>query len=163
MAAQVAERLAEVGKADRREIEREMADGQILLITYQHMPGGGLTVTIEDRTEERRAQQALTRSEERYALVAEAAEEGLYEWDIAQSKFFVSQRLTAMLGVEADALGHRDWLWEDRVHPDDLDRYRSTLAAHIEGSQPRWDCEYRFRDSAGGYRWIFRSRHFDPR
>ncbi len=45
--------------------------------------GGGLTVTFEDKTEERRAQWALAESEQRYALVSEAA-----EWDIENDRFF---------------------------------------------------------------------------
>ena len=76
---QVSERLAEIADTDQREVEREMVDGQILNIRYQHLVGGGLTITFRDKTEERHAQHALAQSEERYALVSEAAQEAIYE------------------------------------------------------------------------------------
>ena len=93
---QIAERLEEIDQSGGREIEREMSDGQILNISYRHLDGGGLLVAYEDKTEERRAQEALARSEERYALVAEAAEEAIYEWDIANDLFVSSPQLAKL-------------------------------------------------------------------
>lgn len=151
---QVADRIAEIEQSGEREIEREMANGQILAIRYQHLDGGGLTVTFEDKTEERRAQDALAASEERYALVSEAAEEAIYEWNIENEQFFASPKIQEMLGVELDNKGFRDWSWEDWVHPDDQEYYKSTLAAHRSGEQPRWECEYRIRRHDGEYRWV---------
>ena len=119
--AQVAERLNEIDQSGAREIERQMSDGQILNISYRHLEGGGLLVAYEDKTEERLAQQALARSEERYALVAEAAEEAIYEWDIANDLFFSSPQLTKLTGRKTDAAGKRDWRWEEHVHPDDIE------------------------------------------
>ncbi len=71
---QVAERMAEIRQCGQREIKREMAGGQILKIRYQHLDGGGLTVTFEDKSDEHRAHIALAASQERYALVSPAAE-----------------------------------------------------------------------------------------
>jgi PAS domain S-box-containing protein len=152
--AQVAERLREITQSDEREIEREMSDGQILNIRYRHLEGGGVMVAYEDKTEERRAQLALTRSEERYALVSEAAEEAIYEWDIANDRFFASPRLRDFVGADCKPSGERAWLWKDGVHPEDLERYSRTLDQHLSGDLPRWQCEYRYRNAAGDYRWI---------
>ena len=101
----------------------------------------------------------LTRDQQGERLVradrfAEAAEEGIYEWDIANDKFFASPRLTVLLGVKSKESGRRDWSWEDRIHPDDIGRYNASLAAHRSGQSPRWDCEYRFQDQDSHYRWI---------
>ena len=155
---QVRERLGEVrqamASADERALEREMADGQILRISYRRTEGGGLLLTFEDRTAERRAQQALAASEERYALASEAAEEAIYEWDQSNDRFFASPRLVRLLGRPLGPSGERDWDWEELIHPDDLARYRETLARHQEGASPRWSCEYRLKDAKGDWRWV---------
>ena len=151
---EVAERMAEIAEASHREIEREMAGGQILKIRYQSLKGGGLTVTFEDKTAERRAQAALEISEERYALVSEAAEEAVYEWNIETGQFFASPRLKAFLGMEDAGTVIQGLRWGEKVHPDDLELYETTLATHLDGTQERWDCEYRLLHQSGSYRWV---------
>jgi PAS domain S-box-containing protein len=152
--AQVTERLAEINEAEKRELEREMADGQILGIKYRRTESGGLVITFEDRTAERRAEAALKASEERYALISDAAEEAIYEWNIAEGRFFASPRLAALVGRDATDDGIRNWGWDEIVHPDELKHYQSTVAAHLSGEQPRWSCEYRLKDASGGWRWV---------
>jgi len=151
---QVAERIAEIDRSGSREIEREMADGQILRIRYRQTPSGNLMVTFEDRTTELRAEAALKASEERYALVAEAAEEAIYEWDIARGRFYASSRLRTLLGRVWGEDGERGWGWEEIIHPDDLRHYREALERHLSGAEPRWKCEYRVQDAAGEWRWV---------
>lgn len=152
--AEVAERMAQIKDLAQRDIKREMIGGQILNIHYQHLEVGGLIVTIEDVTEVQQAQTALAASEQRYALISEAAEEGIYEWDIANRKFYSSPRLQDLLQVESSDAGRPERSWEARIHPDDIDRYRRMLEAHMGGVDARWECEYRFRSSDGDYLWI---------
>lgn len=151
---QVADRIAEIEQSGEREIEREMADGQILSIRYQDLEDGGLAVTFEDKTEERRAQAALAASEERYALVADAAEEAIYEWNIEKELFFGSPKIEEMLGIKYQKDGFRDWNWTGLIHPEDVDRYNVTLKDHLSSELLRWECEYRIRFQDGEYHCI---------
>ncbi|WIY23745.1 PAS-domain containing protein [Parasedimentitalea psychrophila] len=151
---QVAERIAEITTSGERELERELASGQILQIRYRHTSSGGLIVTFQDCTAERNAERALQASEERYALVSEAAEEAIYDWHIEEDRFYASERLGAFLGLELKADGIRDWSWERLIHPNDLAHYQSTLQEHRSGAQPRWECEYRLRDASGQWMWV---------
>jgi PAS domain S-box-containing protein len=43
---------------------------------------------------------------------------------------------------------------EKRVHPDDLERWRSGLYGHVAGLTPQFDLEYRIRHKDGSYRWV---------
>ncbi len=149
----VAARLAEVSDEDH-EMEREMANGRILNIRYQHLDDGGLTVTFQDKTEERQAQQALAESEARYALVSRAAQEVIYEWHVQTNRFFASPRIHDLVDIAISETGIRDWDWIDWIHPDDAEHYRSRLRDHVSGDVSSWDCEYRVRGKDGGYRWI---------
>ena len=135
-------------------LEREMARGQHLPIRYRYTSSGGLVVTFQDCTAERNAERALRASEERYALVSEAAEEAIYDWHIDEDRFHASDRLRALMGLESKVGGIRDWSWEGLIHPDDLPHYQSTLQEHQSGAQARWECEYRLRDASGQWMWV---------
>ncbi len=149
-----AERLTEIEQAGERTVEREMADGQILGITYRRTGSGGLVMTFEDRTAERRAQAALEASEQRYALLSEAAEEAIYEWDVAGRQFYASPRLKTLIGRDFDASGERRWGWDEIIHLDDLPGYQRSLDDHLSGRVALWRCEYRLRDAGGAWRWV---------
>ena len=64
---------------------------------------GGLTLLWQDVTERTRAEQALKRNEERLALAAEGANDGLWELDVRSQEFYSSSRWRAMLGLPATA------------------------------------------------------------
>ncbi len=150
----VAERMAEIGASGERKLEHEMADGQILEISYRRTASGGMVVTYQDRTSERRAERALRESEERYALVSDAAEEAIYDWHISDGRFYASPRLKAFLRRETGPMGERGWRWEDIVHPEDLPRYQAELESHISGAVQRWSCEYRLLNADDEWRWV---------
>lgn len=152
--AQVKERLDEITTSAERQLEHELADGQILQIQYKHMSSGGLVITYQDCTAERNAERALRASEERYALVSEAADEAIYDWHIDEDRFFSSDRLNKMLGFEARQDGVRDWQWEDIIHPEDVERYCEALQQHISGAIQRWECEYRLKDAHDNWVWV---------
>ena len=149
----VAERMTAIGTFEPRRLERRLHDGRHLAISYQPIANDGLVVSFLDVTEIRRAEQALKRSEERYALVAEAAEEGIYEWLIQDDETYISPRLQRFFKFTG-AVGPKDLDWETHIHPEDLEHYRTTLRAHLEGHEQRWSCEYRFQDQGGDYVWV---------
>ena len=80
---------------------------------------GGVTLLWHDVTERARAEQALKRSEERLALAAEGANDGLWEWDLRTQEFYFSGRWREMLGLPPTAGIGRPNEWIDRVHPED--------------------------------------------
>ena len=150
--AQVAERLAEIHEGEQREIEREMADGQVLRIRYRRTGSGGLLVTYDDRTAERRAQEKLVLSEERHTLVSRATADGIYDWNVTDDLLYVSDRLNQLLDFD---LGTKaSGMWAERVHEDDYDGFAAAVRAHFKGETEALECEYRVRGKGGAYRWI---------
>jgi diguanylate cyclase (GGDEF)-like protein/PAS domain S-box-containing protein len=100
------------------------------------------------------ALESLRRSEERYALAAQGATDGLWDWDLRSGELYVSPRWKTMLGLEADELLTSPEQWFARVHTDDVQTLRSAVARHLEGHTPHLEHEYRIAHGGGGWRWI---------
>jgi diguanylate cyclase (GGDEF)-like protein/PAS domain S-box-containing protein len=105
-----------------------------------------------DVTDQKRAEYAMKRSEERLALAAEGASDGLWEWDLRSQEFYVSARWRAMLGLPATAVIGRLADWMDRVHPDEIGPLREALEAHLSGKTDHFQYEHRIRHESGTYR-----------
>lgn len=112
----------------------------------------GVTVLWQDITERARAEQALARREERLALAAEGAHDGLWEWDLRCQEFYVSSRWKAMMGLEGAAGVGRPEQWLERVHADDLGPLKDALKTHLSGQTEYFEHEHRIRHEDGTYR-----------
>ncbi len=106
---------------------------------------------VSDRIE---AQEALRRSEERYALAAAAANDGLWDWDIQAQSVYFSPRWKAMLGWTDAEVGTAIEEWFARVHPDDVGRLQAEVQTHLDAGPGHFECTYRIRHRDGTWRWM---------
>jgi diguanylate cyclase (GGDEF)-like protein/PAS domain S-box-containing protein len=106
------------------------------------------------RAKRRAAEAALHESEERYALAAQGANDGLWDWDLKTDRIYFSARWKSMLGYAGDEVGDRPTEWMARVHPADVERLRTEIAAHLEGRSPHFESEHRLEHKDGRYRWV---------
>ena len=97
---------------------------------------------------------ALRESEERYALAARGANDGLWDWKLGPNVIYFSPRWTRMVGYS----DHEKWSdpeeWFSRIHPADRTRVRAELEAHREGATAEFSSEYRIRHKNGQYIWM---------
>lgn len=98
--------------------------------------------------------QALEDSEARFARALRGANDGIWDWDLGNDRLYVSERWARMLGLSRDNLGESSTSWFARVHPDDLPGLRQAIDAHLRGSSPLLNHEYRIRQRDGGYLWV---------
>ena len=106
------------------------------------------TVSVRLELDRRRAE-----SEERYALAAYGANDGLWDWDLGLGVVHYSPRWKAMIGHPDAEIGDSPEEWFTRIHPEDRDRARTELTASGEGDPHRWS-EYRMRHADGSWRWM---------
>ena len=104
--------------------------------------------------ERRRSEEALQASEERWRFAIEGAGDGLWDWDVPQSKVFFSRRWSEMLGFAPDEIGSGLDEWSKRIHPDDLVRVKVDVQAHLDGTTPLYINEHRVSCKDGSYKWI---------
>jgi diguanylate cyclase (GGDEF)-like protein/PAS domain S-box-containing protein len=110
--------------------------------------------SIRYALEQSRTLRALRESEERYALSARGANDGLWVWDLGADHVYYSPRWKAMLGFAEEEIGSAPDEWLSRVHPDDVEILRSALGLHLRGETPHLELEHRMRTRDGEYRWM---------
>ncbi len=149
------------GQTVRATTVRCRKDGSLLDVSILGAP-----ITLEDNrvavygiyrdiTTSKLAEEALFDSEERYDMSARGAYEGLWDWNLLDDKILFSFRWKEMLGYEEHDISDDPEEWFSRVHPNDLDRLNTELAAHLAGLTPHFECEYRIRNKTGSYLWMF--------
>ncbi|MBA3532642.1 MAG: EAL domain-containing protein [Ardenticatenales bacterium] len=112
------------------------------------------TEAQQELQERKRAEAALRASEERYALAARGANDGLWDWNLMTGAVYFSARWQAMLGVMEDRRFFSMSDWFDRVHPEELTLLEAELSAHLDGRSPHFEHEHRMRHENGSYLWM---------
>ena len=87
-----------------------------------------------DVTEQKRAEEALRQSEERLKLVVDAADLGIWDWDIVADKLLWSPRCLALFGIAGETpMTYQRFL--DAIHPEDRERVGQAVerALHQRG------------------------------
>lgn len=100
------------------------------------------------------AEARVRASEERYALAAKGANDGLWDWDLAAQRLHYSERWKAIVGCADSEVGTDPDEWFGRVHADDLQRLRHDLDAHLSGGVSLFENEHRIRHTSGAFRWV---------
>jgi diguanylate cyclase (GGDEF)-like protein/PAS domain S-box-containing protein len=113
---------------------------------------GGVSLLWHDVTERARAEHEIAQRGERLALAAEAANDGLWQWNLHTREFYVSGRWRAMIGLPAHAAIGGPGEWLDRVHPEDRTDLDAALEAHLVGATQVFQHEHRLRHEDGTYR-----------
>ncbi len=105
-----------------------------------------LNQELEIKVEERTLQ--LRHLSDRLELALNAAEIGIWEWDIVNDRLIWDERMYDLYGIQPDDFQGNYQAWESRLHPDDLLTNRTAVQQAIAGEK---DFKPEFRIILAGY------------
>ena len=108
-----------------------------------------------DITDRKLSQEALRKSEERFELAIEAAEEGVWDQNLMTGELYHSPRMASMLGYTESELPAVQEKWEAICHPKDAAEFRRLTRAHFLDPSKEVRISGRMRHKDGSWRWIF--------
>lgn len=121
-------------------------DAQRRLVEFQ---GTGRDITALAQ-----AQQALQKKDERLSLIAQAAGDVIYEWDIVRGELWSSSGDERSEGTPSVRHLNMD-SWGCCIHPSDRDRVTRDCRQALRGTAGTWESEYLYIGRGGAPpRWV---------
>ncbi|MEX1221123.1 MAG: PAS domain-containing protein [Idiomarina sp.] len=111
----------------------------------------GLAIYFRDVTDERKNQEALKLSKERFDLVAKASRDVIWDWDIITNKVWWNDSLANNYGYHLDDNESDSEYWLSLIHPDDVEHASTSIHSVLKSTALNWELEYRFRNHNGDY------------
>ncbi|MFT9496823.1 ABC transporter substrate binding protein [Anaerosolibacter sp.] len=138
----------------RKKVERDLL--------YSHDELNNLYEELAASEEELRAQNQeleenrnyIQKSAERYQLVFEASNEGLWELDLHTNESFFSERWYEIFDCYKNREISRFDAWVELVHPDDREDVAAVLDTLKSGRIDQFVSEYRIQRKNGEYQWV---------
>lgn len=98
--------------------------------------------------------QGLISDVERRALALTGSGDIIWDWDVDRDRIYTGNEVEDLLGLRHGTLDGpaRDWL--EVLHPQDRDRFRSTLDAVIDQRRGKIHQNFRLRSEDGHFRWF---------
>lgn len=109
---------------------------------------------ILDITELKFQESKLEFSEDRFRFALEASNAGVWDWDLRTNKVFYSSESLKILEQDSAAVFDNPERWDNIVHPDDLEKYYSSIHDHFDNKTPFYENNHRVLTSTGKYKWI---------
>jgi PAS domain S-box-containing protein len=111
----------------------------------------------EENSERIKVEEALRTSEERMNLAAEAANLGMWAWELANDDIWTTTKCRTLFGFKPnEPVDFRRFV--DRVHAEDRKPILEALRRSLE-TRSEYDVEYRLAMPDGGTRWISTRGH----
>ncbi|MCP5414289.1 MAG: EAL domain-containing protein [Chromatiaceae bacterium] len=105
--------------------------------------------------ERQRAEQALIKVKERYALAVAGANDCIWDWEAASDSAYFSPRWNELLGLPETVTIDRLQDWFERVHPEDIAELRRIVSAKPSAERQHFEHEHRLRHESGDYIWVY--------
>lgn len=140
----------EEATADGEQIRQRLAISEKLLQRLEHHSTVQAKNIVELKTQ-LKDQKCLG---EMYSLIARSSNDGIWDWDLKTNKVYFDERWREMLGYREEDLTGSMEDWFSRIHPDDLELFKTEIEASLIGWTMTLNNEHRLRHQDGSYRWV---------
>ncbi|WP_339918811.1 PAS domain S-box protein [uncultured Flavobacterium sp.] len=112
--------------------------------------------SFNDITAQKKTEEELKISNERFTYVNMATSDVIWDWEIASENFIMSENYTKLFGhkLNNDNKFLKVQDFENLIHPDDLKRVQENLKTTLKSKASTWYDEFRFLKSDGAYAYI---------
>ncbi|MDA3952496.1 MAG: ATP-binding protein [Bacteroidales bacterium] len=104
--------------------------------------------------EHKKTAQSLKISQERFDLAMKGSNDGIWDRDLVNSTVFYSERWKSMLGFIDSEFPNNIKSFEDRIHPDDMEKVMNTFHNHLDKKTNYYENKFRIKHKDGHYIWI---------
>lgn len=110
---------------------------------------------LREAEKSKQAERALRQSEERFQLVMDATQDGIWDWDVlAERDNYFSPGYYMMLGYTPGEFPMNSQAWSELIHPEDREMVLRMNQDCIEGRCEDFKTVYRMRGKDGQWHWI---------
>lgn len=147
------------GAPPAREIEGLHADGSEITLElsggwFEHLGRSFFTVIVRDISDKKQSDEALRLSEERFALAAEAASDGLWDWNVLDNTVYFGPRWEKLLELDPGTLDDRIETWFNRLYEADFAQFTTAFDIVLAGEVTTLEVEHRMLCGDEQYRWF---------
>ena len=143
-----------------REFRIQASDG-----IYYHIEGcgqnfledravNGFVFVLHDITARKSAERSLQESEERFTMAFLASNDGLWDWNIAEKKIYLSPGYYRMLGYDPGEFEPSEERWFEMIHPDFYDEIKALLAVNFQNDSDHYEALYKIKSKSGEWLWV---------
>lgn len=115
----------------------------------------GVLGVFEDITKRKRDEEALRETNDRLSMAMDVGDAGVWEWSLNRDEVRLDDRFHMMLGYTPGELPNTLPEWLSYHHPEDAPAWMSRAKAYLRGDCPVYESEYRIRNKAGTWSWVF--------
>jgi len=119
-----------------------------------------IVITLRDKSSEHVARMELKRNQNELEavvrnlnLATQAGGIGIWSWDFESNEVTWDERMFAIYGVDPNLGGNNYAMWQERVHPDDLEHAEQSLLSARE-TLSQFNAEFRIQLPGGDIRWV---------
>ena len=117
--------------------------------------GGDVKALVEfgqDITSRKKTEEELKKSEDKYRRLVENSPDITYIYGSKSGALFWSNRVKDILGFPPEKLKQDPFLWQNSIHPEDINRVNEVVEKSIAGKE--FNIEYRVKDIKGNWHWL---------
>lgn len=111
----------------------------------------GVGIDISERV---KIQEILSKREQQFSLAMKGANDGLWDWNVADHSVYFSPRWKEILGYKEDEIENEFDSWVKLLHPDDSESAKQTVNDFLIGNEDNYESEFRMKHKDGTSRHI---------
>ncbi len=119
------------------------------------LPNGNIRIVIRDISSRKLADEKLIKTIERYDILSRATNDVIWDWDISNHRMYYGEGISRMLGYELSEIREIERWWQQKIHPDDVNRVQRHLSEMFSKKRHDFVLTYRFRAVDDSYRFIY--------